>query len=231
MTLQGKVVLVTGASRGLGRAVAEESLRAGAFVLAIGRDPLAMSEARAIFATHSQDFEMITLDLRDEAAVSALIASRERLDVVVNNAGIARALPFLETPTQELRDVLEINLVAAFVVMREAARKMLALGGGQIINIASDAALHGISRMAPYVASKHALLGMGRSVSRELRQKGVRVTTFCPGPIATDIFGPGTANPKALPVAALARTIVHLAELPPDVEVQDLLVEPTQLSL
>ena len=98
----------------------------------------------------------------------------------------------IETPTQEIRDILEVNVIGAFVVMRESARKMLHTDGGQIINIASDAAIRGIARMGPYVASKHALLGLSRSMSLELRQQGVRMTTFCPGPISTDILGSGT---------------------------------------
>ncbi len=103
---------------------------------------------------------------------------------------------------------------------------MVELGGGHIINIASDAAVRGIAQMGPYAASKHALLGLGRSAGLELRARGVRVTTFCPGPIATDILGPGTASPHALSPEALAAMIVHLAGLPPEIDPRELLVQP-----
>jgi len=226
MTVEGKTVLVTGASRGFGRAITEAFLRARARVLALGRDPEAMAETRASLERIGGAFEMVTMDVLDEPNVTDYMAGLDRLDVLVNNAGIARFRPLLDTPTTELREVLEVNVVGAFVVLREAARKMVARGGGQIINIASDAAVRGIAQMAPYVASKHALLGMGRSVGLELRAQGVRVTTFCPGPIATDIFGPGTANPAALPPDRLAEMIVQLAALPPEIEAQELLIEP-----
>ncbi|MBI4551355.1 MAG: SDR family oxidoreductase [Candidatus Latescibacteria bacterium] len=226
MSVNGKTVLVTGASRGLGRAVAEAFLRAGARVLALGRDPDAMAATRAALDGIGGAFEMVPMDVRDEEKVTACIADLDRLDVLVNNAGIAAVRPFIETPTQELRDILDVNVIAAFVVMREAVKKMLATGGGHVINIASDAAIRGIGRMAPYVASKHALLGIGRSVSLELRQHGIRVTTFCPGPITTDIMGTGTANPDALPPDELAKMIVHLAGLPPEIDTQELLIQP-----
>ena len=171
------------------------------------------------------------LDCRDESAVTQFIRALLSLDVVVNNAGIARFRPLIETPTSELREILEINVVAAFVIMREAARRMVGQGGergGHIINIASDAAVMGIAAMAPYVASKHALRGMGLSVGLELRAQGVRVTTYCPGPISTEILGPEGLNPKALQPADCAKTIVHIAELPDSIDVQELLVRPTK---
>ena len=170
---------------------------------------------------------MVTMDVCDEPAVTNYIAVLPCLDVVVNNAGIARVQSLIETPTQEIRDILEINVIGAFVVMRESARKMLQTNGGQIINIASDAAIRGIARMGPYVASKHALLGLSRSMSLELRQQGVRVTTFCPGPISTDILGSGTGDTNAMSPEDLAKTIIHLVEVPPEIEIQELLVQPT----
>ena len=110
--------------------------------------------------------------------------------------------------------------------MREIAKGMVANGGGLIINVASDAAIMGIRGMGSYCASKHALLGMGRSFSTELRQQGVRVTTFCPGPISTDISGEGTADPDSMDPDALAGFLVAIAGLESRIEIQDLLVEP-----
>lgn len=209
-----KTVLITGVSRGLGHAIATAFAAREFETIGIARSPCEIKGVRTV-----------QLDVTDEPAVVSFVESLDNLDVVVNNAGIARSRPLLETSTDELREILEVNLVAAFVMMREAARRMT-VGGGLIINVASDAAIKGIPGMAPYVASKHALLGLSRSVSDELRKSGLRVCTYCPGPIDTEILGPGRGNPKALNTEHIARTILHLAELPGEMEVQEMLVQP-----
>src|SRR5687768_13410016 len=108
--------------------------------------------------------------------------------------------------------------------MREAVRKMIAGGGGDVINIASDAALHGIGLMTPYVASKHALMGISRSVRMEMQSKGVRVIAICPGPMNTEILGvPG--NEKAIDPRELAQTLVHVASLGRSLEIQEILIQ------
>ena len=223
IALSEKTIVVTGASRGLGRAVAIEFAARGANVLGVGRDESALQETAHLAGP---GFSAGTLDVRDEAAVTEYFAALPSLDVLINNAGIARIRPLLETPAEEVREILEINVVAAFVVLREAARKMAQSGGGHIINIASDAATRGIEGMAPYVASKHALLGLGRSAHLELKPFGVRVTTLCPGPIQTDILGPGTASDAAMPPQALAKLIADIAEQPAQVAVQEMLLTP-----
>ena len=211
-----KTVLVTGASRGIGRAIA------CAFA---GRGWHTIGAARSRVEVPGVD--MRRLDCTDEPAVTEVLAALPALDVVVNNAGIARSTPLLETPTAELREILELNVVAAFVVMREASRRMSRDGGGLIINIASDAAIIGIATMAPYVASKHALLGLGRSAAMELRDQGVRVTTYCPGPVDTTILGAASRNPRSLGPEDIAQNVAHIAELPPGMEIQEVLVRPT----
>lgn len=229
-SLNNKVVLVTGASRGFGRALALEFSAAGAHVLAVGRDRDALKETVALASertsTSGVSIEPVVLNVCDEPAVTRFIDSLDTLDILINNAGIARISPLLETPTETLREILEVNVVAAFVVMREAARKMVEHGGGHIINIASDAAIRGIGSMTHYVASKHALLGMGRSAALELRQQGVRVTTFNPGPIATHILGEVSFSESNMAPDDLARLVVHLAQTPPRLDIQEVLVTP-----
>ena len=169
MILKGKRAIITGASRGLGRAIASAFLAEGAIVHGTGRDPKALAATAAALNAIGGDFALHPLELTDETAICAFIDELPSIDILVNNAGIARLTPFVETDVAELRAIFETNVVAPFVLMRQAATKMLAAGGGQIINIASDAAVRGIGQMAPYVASKHALLGMGRSLALELR--------------------------------------------------------------
>ena len=230
MLLKGKRAVITGASRGLGRAIASAFLAEGAFVHGTGRAPDALAETETALQQIGNDFSLHPLELTDEAAICAFMRQLPGIDILVNNAGIARTTPFIETQVDELREIFETNIIAPFVLMREAAKSMLAKGSGQIINIASDAAVRGIGTMAPYVASKHALLGLGRSLALELRKEGIRVTTYCPGPIDTEIIRKG-GNPDALNTAHIAQTIVHLASLPPEMEVREMLVEPMAMEI
>lgn len=125
-----KTVLVTGVSRGLGHAIATAFAARGWNTIGVARSACQIPGVRTE-----------QLDVCDEQAVTAFIRSLAKLDVVVNNAGLARYRPLLETPTSELREILEVNVIGAFNVMREAARRMVEQGGGLIINIASDAAV------------------------------------------------------------------------------------------
>ena len=226
MPMNNKTVLVTGASRGLGRAVARAFLLTGANVIAMDDDSQALQETRAALQNFSEHFSTVQIDVRDEPAVTEFIASLKQLDVVINNMNAIHGHSLLDTSTQELRDIMEMNVVAAFVVMRETTRFMLAHGGGHIINIASTAAVQGVANMAPYAASKHALLGLGRSLEKELHEHPIRITTFCPGPISNHEEAEG-GHPSLNP-ATLAGTIVHLADLPPEVEIKELVVEPVE---
>ena len=226
MSLTGKRVLVTGGNRGLGLSVVKAMASAGAEVFAWGRDQAALARAAELLKDSGGACSFHRVDVCDEAAVVAAIEAMGPMDILINNAGIARATPALQTPTEELEDILTTNVVGAFVVMREIAKGMIANGYGLILNVASDAAIMGFRRSAPYCGSKHALLGMGRSFSAELREQGVRVTTFCPGPISTDIMGQGTANPDSMNPDSLAALLVNIASLDPMIEVQELLVRP-----
>lgn len=218
-----KTVVVTGASRGFGRSLAV-AFSAEAKVIAIGRDEDALQETAAL-STEGQ-VQPVVLDLRDEKAVREFFSSLDSPDILVNNAGIAHIKSLLDSSADDLREILETNVVAAFVVMREAARAMVEKGGGHIINIASDAALHGIVNMSSYVASKHALLGISRSVHMELKDKGVRVTTFNPGPIDTLILGPGILSNGMSP-DDLAQVVVRLAQTPKEIAIHEVLVQPS----
>lgn len=210
------MVLVMGASRGLGRSVAE------AFAERDGWDTVAV--ARSEFDIPG--VRCLRMDVCDEPGVTELIGSLDRLDVVVNNAAIARVADLLETPTEDLREQFEINVAGPFVVMREACRRMVEAGEGLIINVGSIFSLQGYGRMAPYCATKHALLGLSRSVRNAVRDRGVRVCTYCPGDMNTDILGDLTRDPKRMDTADLAPTFVHIAELPSYVEVGELVVNP-----
>jgi 3alpha(or 20beta)-hydroxysteroid dehydrogenase len=168
--------------------------------------------------------------VRDPAAVEGLFeridAEFGRLDMLVNNAGIAYAAPFLETPLSTWREVVATNVEAVFLVTQAAITRMLQAGHGQIVFIASDAAIRGIPRMAPYCASKHAVLGFARALDAEFAGQGIRITTLLPGPVNTTILRE-QADQFALPQPEdIAATVRHVLGLPDRVQVKEVLLVP-----
>ena len=231
MTSADRIALVTGASRGIGRAIALAFARQGACVVGTGRDPARLGTLADELRQHHADAHTVTVDLTEPGACERLVAevvSRHgRLDVLVNNAGIAAIDPIEKVTLAEWRRVMAINVEAPMLLTREAVQVMRAQGQGRIVNIASDAATRGIGSMSTYCASKHALLGFGRSVNEELRGTPVRVTTLCPGPVTTEILGPG--NPDAMAPDDVAAAALLAADLSDRTYVADMLLRPTRL--
>lgn len=212
-----RTVLVIGASRGLGRGIADAfAARDGWDVVATARSEFDIPGARCV-----------QMDMCDEPGMTDLIRSLDRLDVAVINAAIARYRPsLLDTPTADLTDQLKINVEGPFIAMREASRRMAEAGEGLIINVGSIFSLESHATMGPYCASKWALLALSKAFREEMRKKGVRVTTFCPGNMDTGILGEMSRNPRSMQPADLGRMFVQLAELPSYIEVGEMVVNP-----
>ena len=231
--LRGQVAVVTGASRGIGRAIAVDLANAGMRVVGTARPSEALEDlARALDSAESPGF-VVPADLTDQASVEALFAAVDahagRIDVLVNNAGIARVEPFMETSVETWRAIMATNVDAGFLMSQAAARRMLRRGSGHIVFIASDAAVRGIPRMAPYCTSKHAVLGLARALALELREPGIRVTTILPGPVNTTILS-DEANRFDLPQPEdIAATVRYALSLPPRAQVCELLITPTRV--
>jgi NADP-dependent 3-hydroxy acid dehydrogenase YdfG len=172
----------------------------------------------------------VAADVRDPAAVARLYeqidAACGHIDILVNNAGIAQSAPFLETSLADWQEVLATNVDAVFLVTQAAITRMLRARRGHIVFIASDAAIRGIARMAPYCASKHAVLGFARALSSEFSAQGIRITTLLPGPVNTTILRE-QADQVALPQPEdIAATVRHVLSLPDRVEVKEVLLAP-----
>jgi NAD(P)-dependent dehydrogenase (short-subunit alcohol dehydrogenase family) len=232
MNLTNAIVLVTGASRGIGQAIALAFAREGACVVASGRDhALLETLAEALRAHHPHPWTQ-ALELTEPGAceqlVETILARHGRLDVLVNNAGIATAAPVERLTLDEWRRMMAINVEVPMRLTREAVKVMRRQNSGRIINIASDAALRGIGGMSLYCASKHALLGFGRAVNEELRGTPVRLTTLCPGPVTTGIMG-GTGNPDAMAPEDVAEAALLAATLSDRTFVAEMLLRPTRL--
>jgi NADP-dependent 3-hydroxy acid dehydrogenase YdfG len=230
--LDGKIALVTGAGRGIGRAVAQELARAGAVVALASRTAPELEHLASEIRAAGGSATAIPADVRDPEAVATLFAAVDRLgplDLLVNNAGIARVRPFLETTPEEWRDLFATNVDAVFYTTQAALSRMLPRRSGHIVSIASDAAIRGIANMAAYCATKHALLGLDRALRLELRGTGVRLTTLLPGAVSTTILGDTRPRPELLQPEDVAALVRQIVALPPNAEVQELLLEPGPL--
>lgn len=187
--LEGKVALVTGAARGIGAAMAQRFAAEGAaVVVADRRDELGEGVAVALRGAGARA-AYAPLDITSEegwaAAVAATTSEFGGLDVLVNNAGIIRVKPFVETTLDELRKVLETNLVGAFLGMQVAVEPMTARGGGSIVNFSSVQGLEGREGLSAYTAAKFGIRGLSKTTAIELGPLGIRVNTVFPGPTKT----------------------------------------------
>lgn len=187
-TLSGKTALVTGASRGIGQAIAIGLAKAGARVGLVARSDCAETE-KAILAAGAEATTFPT-DLADDKAIPGLVeqflGNFGKIDILVNNAGIISRKPLFEHDAATWDNVLNVNLRNVFLLSREAARPMVDAGSGKIINIASMLSFQGGILVPSYTASKTALLGLTRALCNELASANICVNAIAPGYIDTD---------------------------------------------
>lgn len=190
--LDGRVALVTGGGRGIGRAVALALGAAGAVVAVTGRTrPRLEAVVRELDATGLGHAMAEELDVTDPEPLTAALARIEArlgpVSILVNNAGIAESAPLARTDPSLWRRHLEVNVTGPFLLTRAVLPGMLARRSGRIINIASTAGLAGAPYISAYAASKHALIGLTRALAAETTGTGVTVNAVCPGYVATEM--------------------------------------------
>ncbi len=191
MSLEGKVAIVTGSTRGIGRAIAEELARQGARVVISGRNAeLANTVAEAIRQNGGEAIA-IPADVSQMSDAQKLIQETvkhwERVDILVNNAGITRDNLLLRMSEEEWDTVLQVNLKGAFNCTKSVTRQMMKQRYGRIINITSVVGLMGNAGQANYAASKAGLIGFTKSVARELASRNITCNAVAPGYIQTDM--------------------------------------------
>ena len=231
--LVGRVALVTGAASGLGAATAEVLGRAGATVVATDRRTDALAALTSRLEAEALGVEGEELDVASEAsatwAMERVLARHQRLDVLVNNAGIDLTVPIEELGVDDFDRIIGVNLRGPFILSRLALRQMRARGEGHIVNVVSTAAKRAWPNAAAYHASKWGLLGLSHALHTEARPHGVKVTAVVAGgmrtPFLLDRFAdldPGLLqDPRNV-----AQTILHVLAQPPESVIPEVMVLP-----
>jgi len=232
-TLRGQVALVTGATRGIGLALARALAAKSCHLILTARDEKALAQISRELA--SAKFKSLThpCDIRNPHDVDALFRAARRqfrrLDILINNAGIAHAnLPVEKLPFPVWKDVLETNLTGTFLVTQAALAIMKR--GGTIVNNLSIAANRVFPGSAAYNASKHGALGLTNTLREELRQRGIRVIALLPGATNTDIWTtlwPQAPRKKMMSVETVAEATLQAILLPANATVESLEILPT----
>jgi 3-oxoacyl-[acyl-carrier protein] reductase len=200
--LAGKVALITGASRGIGFAIACRLGKMGARVSICGRDRAKLDQSASKLRGQGIDTLAIQADVARGEQISSLVQKTQQelgpIDILVNNAGTGLFGPFHEFKEADWNTVLDTNLKAVFLLCRAVAPEMIRRQTGHIINISSLAGKNTFANGAIYCASKWGLMGLSGSMAEDLRGYGIRVSAICPGSVATEFAGHGGKNPSKI---------------------------------
>jgi NAD(P)-dependent dehydrogenase (short-subunit alcohol dehydrogenase family) len=205
--LAGRAAVVTGGASGLGRGIVLAYAREGAQVAIVDRDgngAVRVAEEASAAGGTARAFTCDVSQADDvECVVADITSSGERIDILVNSAGISRTAAIADMDVEQWHEVIGINLTGTFLMTRAVVRKMLTTGGGRIINVASQLGILGAPQFAHYCASKAGVLGMTRALARELIGSRIHVNAIAPGPIVTPMLA-------AAPAESLARIYAEI---------------------
>ena len=210
-SIAGELALVTGAGTGIGQALAVRLAQLGADVIVAGRTATKLEQTVNLIAqlTANGDItpgkaHVMTCDITSAEAISNLVESVEkdfgRLDILVNNAGVLVSKTLEETTTEELDAILKTNIRAPYILCREFLPLLRKSNAAEIVNICSTVAHVGYPLQSAYAASKHALLGMSQSLSREVYKEGIRVHVISPGGVLTDMIAEARPDLAGIPM-------------------------------
>ncbi len=236
--LEGKVALVTGASRGIGCAIARALLDEGAHTFLVSRRREAVQKLAAAWSAAGGRAEALSADITREREVYRLIARVKkrsgRLDILINNAGVFSYKPFGKTTLEDWRSNIDTNLTGTFLCTRAALPLLKRKRGGHILNIISVAGREAYENCSAYCASKFGALGLSRVLAEELRPFGIRVTAILPGPVRTKMiqkFGVRVPKGRILEPEDVARTVVEALTQPQRASLEEIVLRPARGSL
>jgi NAD(P)-dependent dehydrogenase (short-subunit alcohol dehydrogenase family) len=223
--LEGRHALITGGGKGIGAAAARALAERGAVLTLTGRDMAALEEVAASLP----NARALRLDVRDEAAVKAAFeeaaAVNGPVSILINNSGIAETAPFLKIAAEQVRAIMEVNLIGAMLCAQAALPGMIAAGWGRIVNVASLASVHGPPYLGAYAASKHALLGLTRVLAAETAKLNITANAVCPGYVRTQMVERGIENMMAKTGMSREQALAQLVRHNP----QGRLIEPEEV--
>jgi len=236
-TLEGKTALITGATQGIGLAIARALASEGCNLVICGRNQSPLKKVKSELSSNKIRVLAEYCDVRDERSVRQTFASVRRqvprLDILINNAGIAHPSgPARELPSDDWNDVIATNLTGLFLVTKAALPLMKR--GAIIVNNLSIAAKRVFPGSAAYNASKHGALGFTDTLREELRDQGIRVIALLPGATNTEIWKTLWADAprdKMMSPGTVTRALIDALKLPPDATLEELIIRPTAGSL
>lgn len=234
--LSGRVAVVTGASRGIGRATALELARLGATVVTMARSAEPLADLSAEIRAIGSDTLAIPADaaVADDVTrvVETAVAQFGRIDILVNNAGIGILGPLSQTTVEDFDRQIATNVRSVFLFCRAVIPVMEQQGGGSIVNVASISGLKGFANASVYCATKFATIGLSRSLDIELRERNIKVTAICPAGVSTDwAIGTGltredVADLDRLRPETIAEAIRYVVTQPANTRVTELVIYP-----
>jgi 3-oxoacyl-[acyl-carrier protein] reductase len=233
-SLAGKTALVTGASRGIGFAVARQLGRMGAKVGICARDTGKLEAAAALLRTYEIEVVAIAADVARAEDIAVLVARTEKslgsIEILVNNAGIGYFGPVQEADEKNWDAVLDTNLKSVFLLTKAVAPGMIQRRTGHVINIASLAGKNAFKGGAIYCASKWGLMGFTECMAEDLREYGIRVSAICPGSVATEFGSPASKKDprKMLQPEDIAHAVEMLVTQAPQSFISEVVMRPTQ---
>ena len=231
-----KIAIVTGAGRGIGRAIAVELLETGFFTALCSKSLESAASLETEISSFAGSFIISSVDISIEEEIEKFISSvaekKGRIDVLINNAGVVYTGPVEKTDTEQWDEMMSINARGTFLMVKHSLPLMPR--GGHIVNIGSNASKKGFPGWAAYCASKFAVLGFTNSLREELRDRGIRVSAVLPGPTKTDIWdslGGKWDRAKMMSPEVTAKTVLSVINQPPGANIDEIDIVPSTGSL